>query len=344
MPDEYDKPTELRSFSVLSDLDGDGYPEIALGGQAWDAPSVASTPGGKPREGVFEEGASDGYRFYVFRGGPDPYRTTLPVIARAGEPYAGMTAAGDLDGDGFPDVVAIDTRPVALHEYTGASPWTDSVVGYRGGRVLVTYGGPALRSGEIASPSFFRERPNVPDAPGLWTGLIPSHNAYRDVPGIRTVTPARVREELFLPVSVGSAGDVDGDGFFDLAFTFLGPMRAPDVSAPWDAHSEPDPRVASHHPAQGGLPAYTDYSFTGFLDVRHGSKDGPAPAALQLLRSPTAKASPSLGTWLSFPHVEARVNGIFAAERRENMHMNPPYFMPFAGVYAGPPGALTLVP
>ncbi len=41
-----------------------------------------------------------------------------------------------------------------------------------------------------------------------------------------------------------------------------------------------------------------------------------------------------------FAHVEARVNGIFAAERRENTHVNPPYITPFAGV---PAGALAFV-
>lgn len=322
MPAEYGGVTQLRSFSVVSDLDGDGYPEIALGGQAPDHPQ-GTLPSGKPREGVFEEGMSDGYRFYIFKGGDDPYRTMFPVVARAGEPTVGMTPVGDLDGDGLPDVAAVDTTPVALRAYTGAAPFTNSVVGYRGGRVLLTYGGAPLRTSELPSPSFFRERPNAQE-PGVWTGLIPAWDAWREVPGIRTVTPARVREELFFSVLVDTAGDVDGDGYFDLALSSLGPTRGLPAELPWDAHSEPDPRVATFHPQQGGIPAYTEYTFAAFVDVRHGGKDGPAPVAVQLLRA----SNPELGAWPSFAVTHARVNGIFAFQR----------------VYAGPPGALALVP
>jgi hypothetical protein len=144
-------------FSVASagDVDGDGYPELVVG-----APLANSTG-----------------RVYVFFGGPSGLVTSPVRLSgtAAGSNFGRSVAgAGDVDGDGYADVIV-----GARQEDAGVS----------GGRAHVYRGGP---SGLSSTPSLL----SVPAASSLFGG------------------------------SVASAGDVDADGYGDVVVGASGAHRA----------------------------------------------------------------------------------------------------------------------
>jgi len=143
---------DLLGASVASagDIDGDGYADLIVGAPGNDA------------------GGNSAGRAYVYRGGPGA--DALPDLTLTGEAAGdffgiSVASAGDVNGDGFDDVIA------------GA--YFNDAGGADAGRAYVYYGGPG---GDA-----------VPD-------LVLTGEAAGD----------------FFGVSVASAGDVNGDGFGDV--------------------------------------------------------------------------------------------------------------------------------
>ncbi|HET7489697.1 MAG TPA: VCBS repeat-containing protein [Acidimicrobiales bacterium] len=92
------RTTAVESSPTIADLDKDGRPEIIVGAGSVD-PGTSNQPGGVV---VFNADGSVRWRFETqdtynqwTGGGPDGY----------GDGVVGTPAVGDVDGDGFPDVV-----------------------------------------------------------------------------------------------------------------------------------------------------------------------------------------------------------------------------------------------
>ena len=131
-----------------------------------------------------------------------------------------------------------------------------------------------------------------------------------------------------------------------MAFGFLGAGRPPiQVNETWEPWSAPG--VVRDYVFTDPFTTRTStwYYFAAFAEARYGSPQGLSPQAGQRLLSPTVERSSSMVRWVIFPGtLEARTQGLFVAEARGALHMNPPSFTPFAGTFAGAPGQLVLIP
>ncbi len=191
----------------LGDVNGDGYPDYIVG-----APGVNANSGAA----------------YIFFGGPKPH--AIPDVTLTGEPGSAFGAsaapAGDVNGDGYPDVI------VGAPNYTA------------GGRVYIFFGGPRLGSkgaasadvivtGEAGGSLFGSAVSGGGDLNGDGRADIivgdPSYGAgigraYIFYGGPTLVSKGAGGADVilsgenggdFFGCSVSSAGDVNGDGWFD---------------------------------------------------------------------------------------------------------------------------------
>ena len=183
---EGDDHAELGGvFGSIGDIDGDGFPELAVGSQ------LALT---------------------IYKGGPSGVSTTPMAAFGDGAAPDSVGSAGDLDGDGYGDFfVASSGRPLTIH-----------------------YGGPkgSVRTSTIASPiandiTYATTgdldgdgRPDV--CVGFVFAVMTKYDAHVLV-SMNGDTPVEVPIEpspAFL-AHVDCAGDVDGDGFSDLAVSYV---------------------------------------------------------------------------------------------------------------------------
>ena len=244
------------------DVNGDGYHDFVVGAWEWDAP-----------------GAEDGGRAWLFLGSPGgPLASSWTRQGTsAGEGVGASVALADLDGDGYSDVVIGSSAPESVIEPTGS------------GRVEVFYGGPAgppLQPGleltpRAPDPSYGRAVASLGDVNGdgvcdLGVGA-PNH---RGVGGVfvyegtlgrsQTNTPIRVYEGAEAGARLGAAlaggGDIDGDGFGDLAIGSPG----------YDGGFADQGRVDVHLGAPEVPAAAPHFTYTpGFVGARLGETIAP---------------------------------------------------------------------
>ncbi|MGW3130413.1 FG-GAP-like repeat-containing protein [Streptomyces sp. NPDC001123] len=191
---------------VRDDFDGDGYVDLAVG-------SPWATVGGQAEAGAVT----------VMYGGPHGLSTARrTVVTRAtsgvpggpakGQGFGVQLAKGDLDGDGYADLVVSDA---------------DRTAG-----TVVLWGGPHGLSGGTALPASDTQTGDFDGDGRLDLALFRTGNAVGDDPVGTTVriwtgpvsrqgTPAAVSAlpDLAVDVRDGVAGDVNGDGRTDLAVT-----------------------------------------------------------------------------------------------------------------------------
>ncbi|HSL19746.1 MAG TPA: FG-GAP-like repeat-containing protein [Methylomirabilota bacterium] len=199
------------SLFTAGDVNGDGYADLVLGAHDPDAPELVGT-------------------VVVRLGGPDGYTTEL--VVDPGYPSTGwaVSLAGDVNGDGLSDLV-------------GGAPYADGAAGANEGVAFVRYGRDADRSGpaDAAEASVDLDWIEVGEALGSaasWTDA--DNDGYDDLlvgaPGFREGrghVRAYCGRTDELPdtypcwVAMGSspgdglgtavsAGDLDGDGLYDV--------------------------------------------------------------------------------------------------------------------------------
>jgi hypothetical protein len=205
---------------TAGDVNGDGYGDVIVGADLHD--------GGQQDEG----------RAYVYHGGTDGLSPVPDWIVEGDQAGAyfghSISAAGDVNGDGYPDVI------VGAHRYDG--PQEDE------GRASVYYGG---AGGLSTSPAWSAQGTQSSARLGISVGTAGDvdgdgfadvivgadwhHNGKRRIGAAflfhgaaagLSATPAWVtqadREDSYLGRSVGTAGDLNADGYDDFV-----------VAAPW---------------------------------------------------------------------------------------------------------------
>ncbi len=203
-----------NSVGTAGDVNGDGYSDVIVGA-VW-----------------YDNGQSDEGRAYVYHGSAAGLATDPAWMAEGdqADAYLGISAgtAGDVNGDGYADVIV------------GAYGYSSGQMGE--GRAIVYHGGP---SGLMAVPAWTTQSDQEAAHLGYSVGTAGDVNAdgYADVivgaPGYTAgqdsegwaavyhgsatglaTDPAWMVESdenyAYLGISVGTAGDVNGDGYADV--------------------------------------------------------------------------------------------------------------------------------
>ncbi|MEW5985349.1 MAG: FG-GAP-like repeat-containing protein [Chloroflexota bacterium] len=176
-----------RAVGAAGDVNGDGYNDVVVGAQYYD-------------NGQYDEG-----RAYLFHGSAAGLSTTANWTAEGDQRYAyfgyAVSTAGDVNGDGYADLA------VGAYYYDNGEE--DE------GRAYVYYGSP----GGLAATANWTGESNQASASYGW--------------------------------SVGVAGDVNGDGYADLV-----------LGAPaYDGGQTDEGRAAVYYGGPNGLPAAFDWDY-----------------------------------------------------------------------------------
>jgi len=224
------------SVAALGDTNGDGYDEIVVG-----APSYSSARG----------------RAYVFYGGAGGLDAASPTLLK-GEGVsdhfgAAVSGAGDVNGDGFPDVVvgayACSSFAGRAYVYPGSATGVHNIDGVAIGRVDGGSFGMAVAGlgdvdGDGADDVAISDSRDVQVLPGSVGGL--------DASAATALTGSTAGQ---VGASVAGVGDVNGDGYADFV-----------VGGPGTNRSAGEAQF--YLGAPGGLSSTADLLLAGDADLR----------------------------------------------------------------------------
>jgi hypothetical protein len=242
------------SVGTAGDVNDDGYSDVIVGAPDYD------------------HGTTDGGRAYVYHGSATGLSTAADWTEESGQDYAefghSVGTAGDVNGDGYSDVIvgeysydggdANEGRAYVYHgSATGLSATADwTAEGNQGGAF---FGFSAGTAGEVNDDGYSDV---IVGAPSIYGGEGRAYLYHGSGTGLST-TPAWTadgdQQDAYFATAVGTAGDVNGDGYDDVivgadwydstetnegrAFVYYG---SPDGSSSW-AHWSGEGDQASAH-------------------------------------------------------------------------------------------------
>lgn len=187
-----------QSVSAAGDVDGDGFGDVVIG-----APSVQSA--------------------LVFYGSPTGLGARAPttLVGPVSTYGADVAAAGDVDGDGYGDVLIGTSSAGRAYVHRGAASGVQAAAAWVLVGASTTFGAAVASAGDLNADGFAdllvgdRGRGEVRVYHGAAAGLGATPTAARTLTGA-----ARFGE------AVACAGDVNGDGFADVVVAESGHQHA----------------------------------------------------------------------------------------------------------------------
>jgi hypothetical protein len=202
------------SVSTAGDVNGDGYGDIVIG-----AP-------------LYDNGQSDEGRAFVYLGSASGVQTTPAWTAESNQSVAelgsSVATAGDVNGDGFADVLC------GAHFYNNAQPDVGRVYLYEGSAAgLATsfawygessqfaseYGGAVATAGDVNGDGYsdILVGSRYASNPQFQEGLAYVYLGTPLGPALTAAWNSTVEQQaVHYGLSVASAGDVNGDGYSDV--------------------------------------------------------------------------------------------------------------------------------
>jgi hypothetical protein len=277
-----DQDSALFGFSVASagDVNGDGYSDVVVGADSYD------------------HGETDEGRVFVYLGGVSGLATGAAWTAESDQAGASLGAsvasAGDVNGDGFSDLVAGARRynngatvVSAAFVYLGRENGLEASATWM---AELVQGGPGIlpsvaSAGDVNGDGFGDVVLGAPRYSNGTTGEGGAFVYHGSVNGLEP-DPAWTAESnqssAYFGTSVASAGDVNGDGYGDVvvgapnydngetdegrAFVYLGSMNGLSLTADWTVESD---RLGGNY--AGSVASAGDVNGDGYGDVVVGA-------------------------------------------------------------------------
>lgn len=202
-----------RSVATAGDVNGDGYADVIVG-----APGYS---GGQNNEG----------RVWVWHGSPDGISTTYDWDAEGNLEDAqfgwSVATAGDVDGDGYSDVIIgspmeVDPEGVGMaYVYHGSADSLEDVASWTKTSNLedALYGFSVASAGDVNGDGYADVIVGAPQWDGGKVGEGAAWVYLGQANGLSSAPDWYKRsnkEDAWFGHSVGSAGDVNGDGYDDV--------------------------------------------------------------------------------------------------------------------------------
>jgi len=209
------------SVSCAGDVNGDGYADVIAGVTSYS-------------NGETEEGAA-----FVYHGGANGVSTQTAAIVESNQAYAnlgtGVSNAGDVNGDGFSDVIVgawrydsgqVDEGAAFIYHGSTTGIFTTAAAMVQSNQDWANMGESVSGAGDVNGDGFSDVIVGVPlyDNPNIDEGA--AFIYHGSVYGLSNIAAALLdsdQDYAFMGHSVSCAGDVNGDGFADViagAFNF----------------------------------------------------------------------------------------------------------------------------
>ncbi len=301
-----------KSVGTAGDVDGNGYDDIIVGAHLYDTSSYSDT--GKA---------------YVYTGTASGLSTVAAWTTEGNQAYirlgSSVSTAGDVNGDGYSDVIVgarlYDTSSYTdvgrAYVYTGTASGLSTVAAWtaESDQNTAWFGLPVSTAGDVNGDGYSDVIVGAHGYDGSQTNEGRTHVYYGSAAGLNSTAGWTIESDqdgAYFGYSVGTAGDVNGDGYSDIIVgAYLYDNSQTDEGRAYVYHGSPSGLVTTsdwtaegnQNEANFGLSVSTagDVDNDGYSDVIVGAPlydiTGKADAGRAYVYTGTASGLSTVAAW-----------------------------------------------